>query len=93
MDRLFDQAVDQQNFSAIIKLLDVAVDMFDSAAQPQQELNQLLLNRGYCNQRLGLYRKALKVRARGLRRFAPAPLPQRSEPSRSIRRVLSVAGL
>jgi hypothetical protein len=65
MDRLYETAIGNQNFSAIIKLLDVAIEMFDGTSQPKEEYAQLLMNRAYCNQRLQLFRKALKVRQRG----------------------------
>lgn len=61
MDRLYETAIGNQNFSAIIKLLDVAIEMFDGTSQSKEEYAQLLMNRAYCNQRLQLFRKALKV--------------------------------
>ena len=77
MDKLFASAAAQSNFSSLIKLLDVAIEMFDGGSQTQAELHELLLNRGYCNQRLQLNRKALKVRRDGARTptAPPACLP------------------
>lgn len=47
-----------QNLSATLKQLDKAID------SGEDNLFQLYFNRGYCNHRLGCYRKALKVRGR-----------------------------
>lgn len=54
-------AVDQ-NFFAALKHLDVIIQR-KREQQPEElaGLAQLCLNKGYCNQRLQLYRKALKV--------------------------------
>jgi hypothetical protein len=52
-------AVAQGNFSAAIKLLDVAI----AAESNASTLASLRVNRGLCNQRLKLWRKALKVRS------------------------------
>ncbi len=54
--------VANQNFSATIKVLDSAIqDAAQEHLNALAKLVQLHLNRGYCNQRLQLNRKALKV--------------------------------
>jgi hypothetical protein len=55
-------AQDHMNFSATIKVLDTAIgSAHKEYAETQHKLVQLYLNRGYCNQKLNLNRKALKV--------------------------------
>lgn len=48
------------NFSASIKQLDLLIQKGGSQLASSQSA-QLHLNRGFCNQKLQLYRKALKV--------------------------------
>lgn len=58
----FAAAVAQGDFSAAARLLDGAIDDEKANyASALQRLVQLHLNRGLCNQRLHLNRKALKV--------------------------------
>jgi hypothetical protein len=61
----FAALVAQGNYTATLKVLDealVAADLQQAALQAK--LVQLHVNRGFCHQRLGLNRKALKVRLR-----------------------------
>jgi hypothetical protein len=62
----FAQLIAAGNFTATISVLDeaLAAARLEHAAV-QAKLLQLHLNRGWCHQRLGLNRKALKVGARG----------------------------
>jgi hypothetical protein len=58
----FVTAVVELNFSAALKFLDAATKQIkENEPNDSQGLAQICLNRGYCNQRLQLYRKALKV--------------------------------
>ena len=59
--RQFFSAAADGNWSFGIKLLDVAIQASRSVDGSSSALVALLLNRGFCNQRLQLYRKALKV--------------------------------
>lgn len=57
----FLAAVVDGNFSGTVKVLDAAIKEASAAAPPPSTLASLYVNRGFCNQRLQLYRKALKV--------------------------------
>lgn len=61
----FAAMVASQDFSGAVKVLDEAIDETrQDYTAAQFRLVQLHLNRGICNQRLHLNRKALKVRGR-----------------------------
>jgi hypothetical protein len=62
----FAAMVASQDFSGAVKVLDEAIDETrQDYTAAQFRLVQLHLNRGMCNQRLHLNRKALKVRIQG----------------------------
>lgn len=56
----FIAALSEQKFAEAARVVDVAI----STCRPddKEALAQLLVNRGYCQQKIQLYRKALKVR-------------------------------
>lgn len=59
----FAAVVATGDYSNAVKLLDAAIDdTRDEISIAKHKLEQLYLNRGLCNQKLQLYRKALKVR-------------------------------
>lgn len=59
----FARLVGSGNFTATISVLDQALEAAQlEHAAVQAKLVQLFVNRGLCHQRLGLNRKALKVR-------------------------------
>jgi hypothetical protein len=59
----FASLIGTQDFSGAVRLLDGEIDELKPAFDATlQRLVQLYLNRGICNQRLQLNRKALKVR-------------------------------
>lgn len=59
----FASLIGSQDFSGAVRLLDGEIDQLKPAFDATlQRLVQLYLNRGICNQRLQLNRKALKVR-------------------------------
>jgi hypothetical protein len=55
----FTAAVVDGNYAAALRCLDGAIGAAQGSGDPS--LAPLLVNRGACNQRLQLYRKALKV--------------------------------
>lgn len=58
----FASLVGSQDFSAAVKLLDLEIDQSRAGYEAAlHRLVQLHLNRGICNQKLQLNRKALKV--------------------------------
>lgn len=58
----FAKAVGQHDYSGAVKLLDAEITETQSNyAAAMHRLVQLQLNRGICNQKLSLNRKALKV--------------------------------
>lgn len=59
----FVSALAEQRYTECAKVLDASIAACDPGdAQGRAEM---LVNRGYCHQRVQLYRKALKVRAIG----------------------------
>lgn len=61
------------DFGSAVKVLDGAInETRQDYAAALHRLVQLHLNRGYCNQKLNLNRKALKVRQRNLLEREPA---------------------
>ncbi len=60
----FIACIGQGNWAAAIKILDAEIKSSESTHQSPSAVPSLvflLLNRGFCNQKLQLYRKALKV--------------------------------
>jgi hypothetical protein len=59
----FASLIGSQDFSGAVKLLDAEIDQTTASyVAALHRLVQLHINRGICNQRLQLNRKALKVR-------------------------------
>ncbi len=72
----FVRHVSQTDVVSILKILDARISAAGQET-PKQELVGLLLNRGFCNLKMQLYRKALKVSGQRLGRACEIGLSDR----------------